>query len=68
MVSAAKKTTVNSWVQNEAIFEFFALSTDTAPTETFNNIKILNGSSLKEIDTGKSYLYDQENDTWEEQP
>lgn len=68
MVSAAKKTTVNSSVQNEAIFEFFALSTDTAPTETFNNIKILNGSSLKEIDTGKSYLYDQENDTWEEQP
>ena len=68
MVSAAKKTTVNSWVQNEAIFEFFALSTDTAPTETFNNIKILNGSSLKEIDTGKLYLYDQENDTWEEQP
>ena len=68
MVSAAKKTTVNPWVQNEAIFEFFALSTDTAPTETFNNIKILNGSSLKEIDTGKLYLYDQENDTWEEQP
>ena len=68
MVSAAKKITVNSWVQDEAIFEFFALSTDTAPTETFNNIKILNGSSLKEIDTGKLYLYDQENDTWEEQP
>ena len=68
MVSAAKKTTVNSAGQDEAIFEFFALSTDTAPTETFNNIKILNGSSLKEIDTGKSYLYDQENDTWEEQP
>ena len=68
MVSAAKKTTVNSSVQNEAIFEFFALSTDTKPTETYNDIKILNGSSLKEIDTGKSYLYDQENDTWEEQP
>lgn len=68
MVSAAKKTTINSAVQNEALFEFYALSGDTAPTETFNNIKILNGSSLKEIDTGKLYLYDQENDTWEEQP
>ena len=68
MVSAAKKTTVNSSVQNEAIFEFFALSTDTKPTETYSDIKILNGSSLKEIDTGKLCLYDQENDTWEEQP
>ena len=68
MVSAAKKTTINSAVQDEALFEFYALSGDTAPTETFNKIKILNGSSLKEIDTGKLYLYDQENDTWEEQP
>ena len=68
MISVAKKTTVNSAVQSEALFEFFALSGDTAPTETYNDIAILNGSSLKEIDTGKFYLYDQENDTWEEQP
>ena len=54
MVSAAKKTTINSAVQDEAIFEFYALSGDTAPTETFNDIKILMGrAALKDGGSNK---------------
>ena len=37
-------------------------STDTKPTED-----VLNGSVLHEIDTGKTFKFDQENKTWEEQ-
>ena len=53
---------------NEARFDFFCLSTDTKPTESYNDVKILNGSSAKEIDTGKEYLYDETGKTWHEQP
>lgn len=65
MVSVLEQT---DKAYNKAIFKFCALAGDTAPTETYGDIKILNGSSLKEIDTGKEYLYDEENDKWEEQP
>lgn len=65
MVSVAEKIDKG---YNKAIFKFFALAGDTAPTDDHEGIKILNGSSLKEIDTGKDYLYDEENGKWEEQP
>ena len=43
--------------------ELRGLSTDTKPTE-INESKIDNGSVFIEIDTGKVYLYDLENQQW----
>jgi len=37
------------------------LSTDTKPTEN-----IANGSSLIEMDTGKVYFFDKDNELWRE--
>lgn len=65
MVSVGEKRDVT---YKSAMFKFFALSTDTAPTDEYDGCKILNGSLLKEIDTGKEYLYDEAGDQWEEQP
>lgn len=45
--------------------EFRGLSTDTKPTQLDNN-DIANGSTFIEIDTGKIYLYDLENELWKE--
>lgn len=45
--------------------ELRGLSTDEKPTE-LNDKKIDNGSTFIEIDTGKLYMYDLENETWEE--
>lgn len=45
--------------------ELRGLSTDTKPTE-INGKTIDNGSQLIEIDTGKVYLYDLENEQWKE--
>ena len=42
------------------IHEIRCLSTDTKPTN------VSNGSSLIEMDTGKIYLFDQENTEWME--
>lgn len=42
------------------------LSTDTKPTQTFNGLKITNGSSFMEIDTQNVYFYDEENHIWPE--
>lgn len=45
--------------------ELRGLSTDEKPTEA-NGKKIANGSVFIEIDTGKIYFFDLENETWEE--
>lgn len=44
--------------------ELRGLSTDEKPTE-ISGKKIDNGSAFIEIDTGKVFLYDLENETWE---
>lgn len=41
--------------------EMRGLSTDEKPTEN-----IVNGTSFIEIDTGKVYMYDLENEEWKE--
>ena len=41
------------------------LSTDTKPTKRGNKI-IGNGATFIEIDTGKIYFYDLENEQWKE--
>lgn len=45
--------------------ELRGLSTDTKPT-TIGNSKIDNGSIFIEIDTGKIFMYDFENEEWKE--
>lgn len=53
-------------VDGEYIFaELSANSDDTKPVEQ-DGRKIDNGSSLIEVDTGKIYLYDLENQEWNE--
>lgn len=49
------------------LVELRGLSTDTKPTE-INGMKVDNGSSFIEIDTGKTIYYDLENTEWSETP
>lgn len=57
----------NKFEQEETfiIVELRGLSTDTKPTE-INGKTINNGSTFVEIDTGKIYFYDLENEEWKE--
>lgn len=45
--------------------ELRGLSTDTKPAE-INDKKIDNGSTFIEIDTGKIFMFDLENEQWKE--
>lgn len=47
---------------------FKGLSTDTKPTQTFNGLKITNGSSFFEMDTQDVYFYDGAANEWLDQP
>lgn len=49
---------------NDAVWELIGLSTDEKPTTD----KIPNGSTFKEMDTGKTYMYDIESKSWHKQP
>lgn len=51
---------------NRPLSEIVGLSTDTKPTDSIEGIKIQNGSSFRELDTGKRFLFDAENITWNE--
>lgn len=51
----------NGIVEGKGELEYRGLSTDTKPTENVNN-----GSVFIEIDTGKMFLYDQQNSLWKE--
>ena len=50
---------------NEREIELRGLSTDDKPT-TLNNKPLANGTTFIEINTGKIYLYDAENEQWRE--
>ena len=47
---------------NRLVDTYNGLSTDTKPT-----IRVRNGSRFVEMDTGKLYMFDQENSEWLEQ-
>lgn len=51
--------------EKKTIMELRGLSTDTKPTEIQNTV-IDNGSTFIEIDTGKVFIYDLENEEWKE--
>lgn len=47
---------------NNLTDKYYGLSTDTKPTDN-----VRNGSTFFEIDTSKSYVYDEQNKQWIEQ-
>ena len=47
------------------LVELRGLSTDNKPT-AIDDLKIANGSTFIEIDTGKIFIYDLENELWKE--
>lgn len=54
------------YYSTDRTMELNGLSTDEKPTVTYKNTKIENGSTFIEMDTGKVYMYDEENATWHE--
>ena len=56
MVTVLRHTYYGVWVHDVR-----CLSTDTKPTEGINN-----GSTLLEMDTGKMYMFDKDNEQWRE--
>lgn len=60
MVTIQKiENTFNDYI----LVELRGLSTDEKPT-TYDELKIANGSTFIEIDTGKIFFYDLENELW----
>lgn len=53
---------------NMAPLELSGLSTDNKPINNYQTYTVVNGSIFEEIDTGNTYKYDAENDTWKLQP
>ena len=56
MVTVLRHTYYGVWVHDVR-----CLSTDTKPTENIHN-----GSTLLEMDTGKMYMFDKDNEQWRE--
>ena len=66
MISIYKKENNEFTNEGEIISaELRGLSTDEKPTE-IDDKKINNGSTFIEIDTGKIFFYDAENEEWKE--
>lgn len=51
---------------SNTVLELVGLAADTKPTSTFKDCKISNGSKFLEMDTKKTYLFDEENTEWKE--
>lgn len=49
---------------NSQILEISGLSTDPKPVDHIDGVSIANGSTFKEIDTGKEYTYNESAETW----
>lgn len=64
MITILRKNNVDAG-DNQKEIEIKGLSGDTKPTQ-INSIDIPNGTVFIEIDTGKMYLFDQENSQWKE--
>lgn len=60
MITVFRKYDIST-SNNDKEIELRGLSTDTKPTND-----IANGTTFIEIDTGKIYLYDAENELWKE--
>ena len=60
MISVFRKNDIST-SESEREVELRGLSTDDKPTDN-----VANGTTFIEIDTGKMYLYDAENEQWQE--
>ena len=66
-VYAADPVAIDGIVMSRAVMTLAGLSSDEKPTGTYNGTLIANGSSYIEINTGKTYLYDEESSLWSAQ-
>ena len=57
-------TIASNVTDRETPLLLYGFSTDEKPVDTFQGIKITNGSALIEIDTKKVYLYSVEHWAW----
>ena len=51
---------------NSRIPELYGNSSDIKPIDFIDGVQIINGSVFIEIDTGKGFLFDEQNKTWRE--
>lgn len=51
---------------NSRTLELYGKSTDIKPTDFIDGVQVINGSIFIEIDTGKGFLFDEQNKTWRE--
>lgn len=51
---------------NSRTLELYGESTDTKPTDFIDGVQVINGSAFIEIDTGKGFLFDEQNRIWRE--
>ena len=51
---------------NSRTLELYGKSTDTKPIDFIDDVQVINGSVFIEIDTGKGFLFDEQNKTWKE--
>lgn len=51
---------------NSCTLELYGESTDTKPTDFIDGVQVINGSVFIEIDTGKGFLFDEQNRIWRE--
>lgn len=66
MITISETGKTRGWGSNKkTLAELRGLSTDVKP-QTINGITLENGSIFIEIDTGKIYMYDLDNQTWGE--
>lgn len=66
MITISKQDyTRNDTNKNTVMVELRGLSTDEKPT-TIDDVNIANGSIFIEINTGKLFMYDLENQQWQE--
>lgn len=49
---------------NRSVLQIVGLSTDVKPTVKVENMPLTNGSIYVELNTGKRYLFDEENKMW----
>lgn len=65
MVTLGKLETTTNKIVNEMVI--YGISGDDQPTTTVEGYPVINGAHYIEIDTGKKYLFDAENETWYEE-
>lgn len=56
----------NKELDGSAVFEFRGKSSDIKPVVSYGNYNIGNGSTFFEMDTSKLFMFDEEQQAWEE--